>query len=146
MNRITIIFSLLVIFSCVNKNIEKEKLARDGKANTSNNFIYEMRTYTTHPGKLDDLHNRFRKHTNGFFIKHGMTLVGYWTLDEGIDKENTLFYIIAHKDRTAAKKSWAAFINDPEWKIVYEESRENGPLVANIESQFMKPTDYSQAN
>ena len=84
MNRITIIFSLLVIFSCVKKNIEKEKLARDGKANTSNNFIYEMRTYTTHPGKLDDLHNRFRKHTNGFFIKHGMTLVGYWTLDEGI--------------------------------------------------------------
>ena len=75
-----------------------------------------------------------------------MTLVGYWTLDEGIEKENTLFYIIAHKDRTAAKESWAAFINDPDWKIVYEESRENGPLVANIESQFMKPTDYSQAN
>ena len=145
MNRITIIFSLLVIFSCVNKNTEKERDARDRKANTSNNFIYEMRTYTTHPGKLDDLHNRFRKHTNSFFLKHGMTLVGYWTLDEGMEKENTLFYIIAHENRAAAKKSWAAFIKDPEWKKVYEKSRENGPLVANIESQFMKPTDYSQA-
>ena len=144
MNRIAIILLQLVIFSCVNKNIEKERDARDGKANTNNNFIYEMRTYTTPPGKLDDLHNRFRKHTNRFFVKHGMTLVGYWTLDEGIEKENTLFYIIAHEDHAAAKKSWKAFIEDPEWKKVYEESRINGPLVANIKSQFMTPTDYSQ--
>ncbi len=45
--------------------------------------IFEMRTYTTNPGKLDDLHKRFSTHTNHIFVKHGMTLIGYWTPTEG---------------------------------------------------------------
>ncbi|MFT4605744.1 MAG: hypothetical protein ACI9W4_002488 [Rhodothermales bacterium] len=36
-----------------------------------------MRAYTTNYGKLDFLHKRFRDHTNGLFVKHGMELVGY---------------------------------------------------------------------
>ena len=39
-----------------------------------------MRTYTTHEGQLVNLHKRFRDHTNRIFEKHGMELVGYWTL------------------------------------------------------------------
>ena len=34
--------------------------------------VFEMRTYTTHPGRLDALHARFRDHTNKIFVKHGM--------------------------------------------------------------------------
>ena len=52
---------------------------------------FEMRTYTAAPGKLEALHARFRDHTNKLFVKHGMTLIGYWVprdKDKGAD--NTL--------------------------------------------------------
>src|SRR6185369_987796 len=39
---------------------------------------FELRTYTTLPGKLDALNARFRDHTNALFAKHGMKIVGFW--------------------------------------------------------------------
>ena len=33
--------------------------------------VYELRTYTTNEGKLDNLNARFRDHTVGLFDKHG---------------------------------------------------------------------------
>jgi hypothetical protein len=41
--------------------------------------LFEIRTYTTEPGKLDALNSRFREHTTKLFEKHGMTNIGYWT-------------------------------------------------------------------
>lgn len=102
--------------------------------------VYELRTYTTHDGKLDDLHTRFADHTMTLFEKHGMENIGYWT---PMDKENTLTYIIAHESREAAEASWDAFRNDPEWQEVYQASREDGPIVENVESTFMTSTEFS---
>ena len=34
--------------------------------------VFEMRTYTAHPGRLDALMRRFRDHTTRIFEKHGM--------------------------------------------------------------------------
>lgn len=104
--------------------------------------VYELRTYTAHPGKLDALHARFRNHTNHLFVKHGMTLIGYWTPSED-GAEDTLIYLLAHENRDAAKASWRAFANDPDWKKAYAESRADGPLVKKVESRFLNPTDYS---
>ena len=47
------------------------------------NRLFEIRTYTTHEGRLEALHKRFREHTNSIFVKHGMSLIGYWTPTEG---------------------------------------------------------------
>lgn len=104
--------------------------------------IFEMRTYHTHPGKLDALHARFRDHTNYLFVKHGMTLVGYWT---PVDAEDTLVYILAYASREAREKSWKAFKEDPEWQRVFKESHEKagGPIVRKVENRFLRPTDYS---
>ena len=52
--------------------------------------IFELRTYTTNPGKLDALHARFRDHTNKLFKKHGMQMIGYWTPADPPESENTL--------------------------------------------------------
>ena len=41
--------------------------------------VFELRTYYANPGKMTALHARFRDHTNKLFVKHGMTLIGYWT-------------------------------------------------------------------
>ena len=35
--------------------------------------VFELRTYTSHEGKLQDVQNRFRDHTTKLFAKHGMT-------------------------------------------------------------------------
>ncbi len=105
---------------------------------------FEMRTYYAAPGKFEALHARFRNHTNKLFVKHGMELIGYWVpqeKDKGAD--NKLVYILAHKDREAAKKSWAGFISDPEWKKAQSESEANGKLVDKLESVFLSATDYS---
>lgn len=104
---------------------------------------YEMRVYYAAPGKLDGLHARFRDHTCKLFEKHGMVNVGYWVPLE--NSENKLVYVLAHASREAAKKSWAAFGGDPDWKKAQKESEANGKLVARLESFFMEATDYSPA-
>jgi len=105
--------------------------------------LFELRTYTTHQGKLDELHSRFRDHTQGLFEKHGIKNVAYWT---PVDTPNTLIYVIAHASKASAEASWKAFVDDPQWRSVYAKSQANGPLVANIESVFMTATDYSPKN
>ena len=105
--------------------------------------VFEIRTYTTNPGKLDALNARFRDHTTRIFKNHGMQNVGYWVPQDEPLHSNTLIYIIAHKSRDDAKKSWDAFRADPEWQKVQKESEAGGKIVAKVESVFADPTDYS---
>lgn len=107
--------------------------------------VFELRTYTASPGKLADLHKRFRDHTTQLFQKHGMTNVLYLVpQDPAHGKDDTLVYFLAHPGREAAAQSWNAFINDPEWQNVYKASQADGiPLAAKNESIFLIPTDYS---
>lgn len=107
------------------------------------NRLFEIRTYTTHEGKLGDLNKRFREHTNHIFVRHGMTLVGYWTPNEGPEANNTLVYILAYPSREARDRAWQAFRDDPEWQKAARESRSNGRLVKNVKSTFLSATDYS---
>lgn len=102
--------------------------------------VYELRTYYANEGKMQDLHKRFRDVTLKMFEKHGMKNIAYWT---PVDKQDVLVYVIAHKSKEAAEKSWADFKNDPEWQAAYKESHKNGPLVKKVESQYMTATDYS---
>ncbi len=105
--------------------------------------VFEMRTYTTHPGRLDALHKRFREHTNSIFVKHGMSLIGYWTPAEGPEAENTLVYILAYPSMAAREASWKAFREDPNWMKAREESEADGKIVMKVDSVFLNPTDYS---
>lgn len=102
--------------------------------------IFELRTYTALPGKRDDLLARFRNHTMGLFTKHGMENVAYWLPQ---DSEQELVYMLAFPSRFARNEAWREFEMDPEWQKVFEESREDGPLVKNVESTLLRPTDYS---
>ena len=105
--------------------------------------IFELRTYTSPDGKLDALQARFRDHTRRIFDKHGMTSIGYWVPEDEPLRSNTLIYILAHPSREAAKKNWAEFAADPEWKKVSEESQKDGPIVSKVVSVFMDAADYS---
>src|SRR6185503_12314791 len=78
------------------------------------NRVFEIRTYTTPPGKLEALKTRFRDHTIKVFNKYDMKSVGYWVPQDAPLKENTLFYVLSHESREAAAKSWASFRADPD--------------------------------
>jgi len=107
--------------------------------------VFELRTYYAAEGKMPALHARFRDHTNKLFVKHGMTLIGYWTsMDDGKEpKSEKLIYILAYPSKAAAEKSWKDFQNDPDWKAAKTASEQDGKLVAKVESVYMNPTDYS---
>ena len=105
--------------------------------------VFEIRTYHTLPGRLDALHQRFREHTLRMFEKHGMTNVAYWTPQDSPDSENTLVYVVSHASREQAKANWAAFIADPEWQKIAEDSQKDGKIIERIESVFLETTDYS---
>lgn len=105
--------------------------------------IFEIRTYTAVEGKLAQLNERFRKHTMKLFERHGMKNVAYWIPQEGARSADTLVYVLAHKSREAADKSWEAFRRDPDWQKVKAESEAHGSLVTKVESVFLIATDYS---
>jgi hypothetical protein len=105
--------------------------------------LFELRTYTAAPGKLEALHARFRDHTMRLFEKHGMKNVVYLSPTDEQHAGNTLVYLISHASREAADKSWAAFRADPEWQKVRSESEKDGKLVEKVDSQYLTPTDYS---
>jgi hypothetical protein len=105
--------------------------------------VYELRTYTAPEGKLQDLHKRFRDHTMRIFKKHGMESVIYLAPQDAPLKDNTLIYIISHASRDQAKKNWADFQADEEWKKVSAESQVNGRIVSKVDSVYADATDYS---
>src|SRR5262245_6925047 len=55
----------VVVFTITRVAIAAEPAAKDSR-------VFELRTYYAAPGKLNDLHARFRDHTMALFEKHGM--------------------------------------------------------------------------
>jgi hypothetical protein len=110
--------------------------------------VFELRTYTTTPGNLPILHERFRDHTMALFARHGMTNLFYFQLlPDQPAADNTLVYMLAHSSEEAAKASFAAFRADPEWIAVKKASEEKGggslTIPDGVKSVFLKATDYS---
>ena len=105
--------------------------------------VFEIRTYTTHPGKLDALNARFRNHTTSIFKKHGMESIGYWVPEDPALSKNTLIYILKHPSREEGEKHWTDFQNDPDWKKVVAESEANGKLVLKVDRVWLDPAEFS---
>jgi hypothetical protein len=112
---------------------------------------FELRTYTTPPGKLDALHARFRDHTMKLFSKHGMSHLAYWVpTDAEKGAGTTLIYILAHTSQQAGLASFTAFRADPAWieAKAASEAANGGPLTIQpqaegVKSVYMKPVDFS---
>lgn len=119
------------------------------KSANAGDRVFELREYVATKGNLDNLNARFRNHTVKLFEKHGMTNIGYWTPLKGQKgADNFLVYILAHKSQDAAKQSFDAFRNDPNWVAARKDSEEKagGSLTeakGGVKSTFMKATDYS---
>lgn len=108
--------------------------------------VFELRTYTCPDrSKKAALCRRFRDHTMKLFEKHGMTNLVYWEPD---DDDRMLIYLLSHKSIEAAKESFAAFRQDPDWLAAKKESEEaaGGSLTEKengVVSEFLEATNYS---
>lgn len=107
--------------------------------------VFELRTYTTLPGRLPNLLARFRDHTVKLFEKHGITNIGYWTPVEGQEGAgNMLVYLLAHASVEAQKKSFDAFRADPAWVKARTESEVDGKIVDKVVSVTLQAADFSR--
>ncbi len=116
------------------------------KIEKTGNRVFELRTYTTPPGKLENLNARFKNHTLALFKKHGMENLWYWTKTPGSkDADTTLIYLLAHKSEQAGKASFDSFRKDPDWVKAKGESEKDGSLTVQggVKSEYLNPTDYS---
>ena len=109
---------------------------------------FELRTYTCTTGNLPRLDARFREHTVKLFSKHGMSHIAYWHPDKDqAGAEDTLIYILAHKDAAAQAESFRTFRADPVWveaKTASEKAAGGSLTVPDgVKSVLMKPTDFS---
>ena len=120
-----------------------------GQESSTGKRVYELRTYTTLPGRLPALNKRFAEHTLKLFEKHGMRNEMYFIPSEravgqqATPVENSLIYLVSHDSREAADKSWKAFGADPDWKTAQKASEADGKIVEKVERVWMTLTDYS---
>lgn len=135
----------LIVCAAFAAGIAARSLFSAAPVHAAGNRVFEIRTYTAPPGKLEALKTRFRDHTIKLFDKQGMKSIGYWVPQDAPLKDNTLIYVLAHESREAAAKSWAAFRSDPDWVKAKAESEKDGPLTiqGGVKSVFADPTDFS---
>ncbi len=107
--------------------------------------VYELRVYTTLPGKRQALEDRFRDHTSKMFERAGMTNVGYWNAATGDNAEETFIYLLAYPSREARDQSWEELgtYEDFQEIIIAVERDDERKLIENIEARILEPTSYS---
>ena len=107
--------------------------------------VYELRVYTTLPGKRPALADRFRDHTSKMFERAGMTNIGYWNAATGDNAEETFIYLLAYPSREARDEMWAELgtYEDFQEIIIAVERDDERKLIENIEARILEPTSYS---
>ncbi len=101
-------------------------------------MIYEIREYTTVPGRMPALVKRFTDHTLRLFARHGMECTFLSTTELGANSNNELVYVMAFESYDEMATKWAAFQSDPEWLEVKRVSETDGPIVATIARRVLR--------
>lgn len=105
-------------------------------------MLWETRVYTVAPGRMPDLHQRFRDHTLRLFERHGIKPVGFFVNEVG-GASDQLTYFLSFDSHAQREESWRSFLADSEWHEVKSASESTGPLVVRIDNTLLKPMDYS---
>ena len=73
------------------------------------NRVLEIRTYTTHDGRLPALVERMGHGEGKVFERLGMKPVLFSVAAESPKSQNTFVYILSHESLAKAKENWAKF-------------------------------------
>src|SRR5262245_58304255 len=98
--------------------------------------VIELRTYTAVPGREVDVIARFRTRTLQLFDDLGFVVDRFWI---DADHPGTLVYALEWADRESMDAAWDAFIEDPRWIRIVDETEANGPIVERIDRAFLEP-------
>jgi len=97
--------------------------------------VYELRTYFAAPGKLDDLHNRFKNHLLGFHEKYGITNLGYWVPVD--NPKRMIVALVSYPSMAARERSWTQLSGDREWIQARRESEVNGRILDAVREEIL---------
>ena len=91
---------------------------------------FELRTYHAAPGRLDELHARFRQHALPLLQRHGAEVVGTWVPKPNPD--NTVIAMLAYPSPAAREAVWSGVVADPQWARMKRGTDGRGLLVEAI--------------
>ena len=108
-------------------------------------MIHQLRIYEIFEDSKAAFHARFRDHAARLMRGHGFDIRAMWETTTGTRTE--FVYLIAWPDDATMRARWAAFMADPEWARIKQETgaAAGGPLVGAIEDRVLRPVDYSPA-
>jgi hypothetical protein len=107
-------------------------------------MIYELRVYRVVQGRIAALLTRFEHRTLPIMVRHGILQVGFWTTIVG-RSEQYLTYLLAWESLAQPQEQWDVFESDAEWLAIRKSTEEDGPLIIDIESSLLRPTNFSAA-
>jgi len=93
------LFAMSLITSVVGTGVYHSANAASSVADSR---VYELRTYTAHPGKFEAVLARFRDHTTKLFEKQGMINLGYWVPLDAADGAVDQVVILIDPERDPA--------------------------------------------
>ena len=107
--------------------------------------FFELRIYTTLPGKRDALAARFGDYTTGIYERHGIRNVGYWLATSGDNADRTFVYMRGYPSRQARDERLSEAHADPEFLEVVTATERNPDtrLIESVQSLDLVPTEYS---
>jgi hypothetical protein len=105
-------------------------------------MIYELRVYRVLPNRMPALLKRFESATLRIWERHGIRQAGFWTTIVG-ESNHELTYLLAWESLAEREQKWTAFLADPEWVSVRNETEKDGPIVATIANSILQPTSFS---
>ncbi len=106
-------------------------------------MIYEIREYTTVPGRMPALVKRFKDDTLPIFARLGMEVTFMSLTQLGGDSSNELVYVMKFDSYDDMATRWAAFQADPEWRAARKASEADGPIVAKISRRVLNPGPFA---
>ena len=108
--------------------------------------FFELRVYSTRPGKRDALAARFASRTAAIYARHGITNVGYWIPqqsdpDLGISAEDTFIYMRGYPSKAERDKRLTAAHDDPEFGevVTKQERNPDTKLIVKVHNIDMMP-------
>lgn len=106
-------------------------------------MIYEQRHYRAMPGRMPDLLRRFEHDLVPLWQRHGIEVVGFWTVVVG-DAHQDIHYLLRWQSMAEREDKWQRFLVDPEWIERRARTEERGPIVSWSRSAFLQPTQFSK--
>lgn len=109
--------------------------------------IFELRRYNTGPQGTPWTVSQFKDGLAAIIAKQGMMPVAYWTAADS----SAFIYLLAHKDREAARVSWSTFLADYRPYMTEFNAKQAAAGIAPPptgtrrpdDNRFLTPTDFS---